>query len=54
MNLNDLGSWCVVWFGGDGKLAHAFFVERRQAILFSNAKGGELYVKLTDGSLKRD
>lgn len=53
MHLNDLGPWCVVWFGGDTRLAHAFFADRSQAIVFRNTKGGELYLKHTDGSLKR-
>lgn len=59
MNLNDIGSWCVVWINKPGptsaaKLAHAFFYGREEALLFQANVGGELYLKHPDGSLKRN
>lgn len=54
MHVNDIGSWCVMWFTAERRLAHAFFSSRSHALAFQAWSGGELYEKLTDGTLKRN
>lgn len=56
MNLNDIGSWCVVWLTRTSptQVVHSFFADRKHAIEYRDQKGGELYLKQSDGSLKRN
>ena len=59
MSLNELGPWCVVWLvkctsTGSSQIAHAFFNRREDALDFQRRTGGELYLKLTDGTLRRN
>lgn len=56
MHLNDLGPWAVLWLDKTGDCvssAFAFFTTRTAALRFCVFRGGELYVKQSDGSLKR-
>ena len=55
MHLNDLGSWAVVWITRTKPttIAVTFFSNRDHAVAYRDLKGGELYLKQSDGSLKR-
>lgn len=57
MHLNDIGQWAVMWLdkwpGEPARSAWAFFTDRRLAVRFQSERGGELYTRAPDGSLKR-
>lgn len=56
MHLNDTGQWAVMWLNthaGTARSAWALFQTKDEALVFRNTRGGELYVKHSDGSLKR-
>ncbi|MBI1316382.1 hypothetical protein GC167_05920 [bacterium] len=56
MNLNDVGQWAISFIVRKGlgtETAWCFFHSRPCAITFANNVGGELFVRMQDGTLKK-
>lgn len=58
MNLSDVGPWAVLWLNKNGihygsNSAWAFFRTKPEADAFISNVGGELWKKLSDGTLRR-